>query len=348
MPDLNLENPAVTAEIFDIARFWLEDMGVDGFRLDAIKHLVEDGQVLENTRATHTWLQAFHEYYKGVAPGAFTIGEAWTSTPQVVAYIGDEVDIAFEFDLAEAILSAARGPLATPLIKHMQVVMESYPARQYGVFLANHDQNRVMSTLKDEEGAKLAATLLLTSPGVPFLYYGEEIGMTGEKPDEDIRRPMQWLSDDNGVGFTTGSPWRAPASDYRERSVALLSVNPTSLLNHYRDLLHLREKYPALRTGEWVQVEAGTQRLYAILRYDKAASFLILVNVHPQPLQADQYGLSLDAGPFEGPVRAVTHLGIGGASAPLITAEGGFANYRPFVEIPARSGVVLQLVLVEE
>jgi glycosidase len=345
MPDLNLENPAVTEELYAVARFWLEEMEVDGFRLDAIKHLVEDGQVQENTAGTHAWLQAFHDYYQEIDPGALTIGEAWTSTPQVVDYTGDEVDIAFEFDLAQAFLSAAQGPLATPLINQMQAVVESLPPGQYGVFLANHDQNRVMSMLDgDVEGAKLAATLLLTSPGVPFLYYGEEIGMTGIKPDEDLRRPMQWLSENNKVGFTTGRPWRAPASDYRERSVALQSVNPMSLLNHYRDLLHLREKYSALRTGAWVQVEAGTQRLYAILRYDGAAAFLILVNVHPQPLRSDQYALSLAAGPFEGAVRAVTHLGVGGAAAPVINARGGFVDYRPFEEIPARSGVVLQLV----
>ncbi len=345
MPDLNLGNPQVTDELYAIARYWLEEMEVDGFRLDAIKHLVEDGPVQENTAATHAWLQAFHTYYKGLDPAAFTIGEAWTNTPQVVDYTGDEVDIAFEFDLAQAFLAAARGPLATPLINQMQVVMESFPPGQYGVFLANHDQNRVMSSLRgDEAAARLAATLLLTSPGVPFLYYGEEIGMTGIKPDEDLRRPMQWTSEGRGVGFTTGAPWRSPAPDYGERSVAAAAADPESLFNHYRDLLHLRNRYRALRTGAWRLVDAGTERLYAVLRYDEEAAFLVLVNVHPQPLTADRYALSLVEGPFAGPVRAVTHLGPGGAAAPEIDASGGFSGYQPFLEIPARSSVVLQLV----
>ena len=104
MPDLNLTNEQTTAEMQDIARYWIEDMGVDGFRLDAIKHLIEEGQKQTNTESTHAWMQDFHVVYKEANPDAFAIGEVWSPTFEVVKYIGDEVDAAFEFDLAQAIL----------------------------------------------------------------------------------------------------------------------------------------------------------------------------------------------------------------------------------------------------
>lgn len=344
MPDLNLENPAVTAEIQNISRFWVEEMGVDGFRLDAIRHFVEDGAAQENTPATHEWLQEYYRFYKSLDPALFTVGEAWTLTPLVLDYVGDEVDIAFEFYLAEAFITAAKGPLAVALTKQMQIVLDSYPEGQYGVFLTNHDQNRIMSQLNDDEvRAKLAATMMLTAPGVPFIYYGEEIGMTGFKPDEDLRRPMQWTSDSLRVGFTTGFPWRSPAGDYGERSVALQDNDPQSLLNHYRSLIHLRNEYPALRTGEAVLVDAGSPRLYAMLRYTAEQAFLILVNVHPKPLSGDNYSLSLPSGPFSAGVQAEGVFGLPDPAAPVINASGGFDAYVPFAEIPAQSSMIIKL-----
>lgn len=343
MPDLNLETPAVTAEMYEITRFWLEEMGADGFRLDAIRHYIENDSVQENTADTHTWLMAFHEYYKSVNPQALTVGEAWTETSQVLDYTGDEVDIAFEFDLAESFVRAANGPLASSASNQMQLVLDSYPAGQYGVFLTNHDQDRVMSVLDDVQKAKLAAVMLLTSPGVPFIYYGEEIGMTGEKPDENIRRPMQWSSENSKVGFSTHAPWNGPPSNYKEVSVALQTDDAGSLLNLYRSLIHLRNEHPALRTGETAVVETDTQRLYAILRYEGQEAFLILVNAHPKPLTLDLYSLTLPAGPFSGALKAVSLFGPPNPAAPQINASGGFTGYIPYQEIPAQSFAVIQM-----
>lgn len=343
MPDLNFENPEVTSAIYDVTQYWLDEMNVDGFRMDAIRHLIENGAAQENTPATHRWLQEYHQFYKSIDAQAFTVGEAWTTTDQVVDYVGDEMDIAFEFDLARAFMIAAKGPIVSGLYEKMQQVLESYPSGQYGVFLTNHDQDRVMSELGDEVKAKLAATMMLTAPGVPFIYYGEEIGMTGVKPDEDIRRPMQWQSQDEKVGFTTGNPWRAPAEDYVSRSVDLQEEDPASLLNHYRTLIQLRSRSDALSSGGAALVEAGTARLYAMLRYNEDEAYLILVNVHPQSLPAERYSLSLENGPFKGPVQAVTVLGEMAASSPQITASGGFSDYKPLPEIPGQSSVIIQL-----
>jgi alpha-amylase len=345
MPDLNLENPAVTAEIDNIARFWLENMGVDGFRMDAIKHFVEQGTSQENTPATHAWLQAFHQFYKSVNPEAFAVGEAWTPLDKAIDYVGDEMDIVFEFDLAGAFLRSANGPLASSASQELDklLAVTGVPKNQFGVFLTNHDQNRVMSVLKDVQKAKLAAVMLLTAPGVPFIYYGEEIGMTGIKPDEDIRRPMQWTGDNANVGFTTGTAWRAPARDYPETNVAAQTDEPDSLLSLYRTLIGLRNEHAALRTGDTLVVEPGTQRLYAVLRYAEHEAFLILVNPHPRPLTTELYGLTLAAGPFTGPVTAVSVLGLGNPAAPEVDAGGGFSSYQPFTEIPAQTAVIIQL-----
>ncbi len=343
MPDLNLSNPAVTDEIYKITKFWLEDMKVDGFRMDAIRHFVERDSVQENTQETHAWLQGFHQFYKSVDPNAFTVGEAWTQTDQVIDYIGDEVDIAFEFDLAKAFLTASQGPIASAVTSQMKKVLNSYPKGQYGVFLTNHDQDRVMSVLHDEASAKLAATMMLTAPGVPFIYYGEEIGMTGIKPDEDIRRPMQWQGDNKRVGFSSADPWRAPANDYRERNVASQTEDPGSLLSFYRVLIGLRNEHTALQNGEVLLVDTGSPRLYALLRYDDQEAFLILVNVHPKPLTAKQYDLSLETGPFKGPIQAVSVLGQDSPSAPVVNAGGGFDSYIPFSEIPGKTSLILQL-----
>jgi alpha-amylase len=342
MPDLNLENPTVTETMYDITRFWLEEMNVDGFRMDAIRHLVENGAVQENTKETHAWLQAYHQYYKNIDPEAFTVGEAWTLTKQVIEYVGDEVDIAFEFDLAEAFLIAAKGPIVTTLNKQAQKVLDSYPQGQYGVFLTNHDQNRVMFSLKDDTTAKLAASMLLTFPGVPFIYYGEEIGMNGSKPDEDIRLPMQW-SGEEGAGFTSGTAWRAPFADYATRNVAKQSADSNSLWSHYQRLIELRNQHAALRTGEAILVDSGSARLYTLLRYNDEEALLVLINPYPNDLAADKFGLTLESGPFTGVVRAETVLGMPNPEAPEINAQGGFENYRPFEVLPAQSSLIIKL-----
>lgn len=343
MPDLNYENPDVTAQMLDVTRFWLEEMGVDGFRLDAIKHIVEDGSIQENSTATHAWLQGFYTFYKRVNPEAFAVGEAWTSTQQVLAYTGDEVDIAFQFDLAQDILNSVDVGISSIFAKTEAAVVAAYPPNQYATFITNHDQNRVMSQLDGDEGAaRMAASILLTSPGVPFIYYGEEIGMTGSKPDEDIRRPMQWCSDDGqNVCFTSGQPWRSPAPDYEMRSVAIQTIDPDSLLNHYRSLIHLRNAHSALRTGDWTLVNSNPGRVYAFLRHSEEETVLVVLNLSNKP--TSDYHLTLETGPLTGPITPSLLFGNGDVSAPDINVEGGFDTYMPLPELPPHSTTIILL-----
>ena len=176
MPDLNYNNGEVTLAMREIIQYWLQEMGVDGFRLDAVRHLIENGPVQQNTAATHAWLQDFYRYVHALSSDALTVGEVWDTTAAVVEYVGDEVDIAFEFDLAGAILNAVKNGNNQELLAVQERILESYGQGQYATFLTNHDQNRVINQLqKNRERARVAATLLLTNPGVPFIYYGEEI-----------------------------------------------------------------------------------------------------------------------------------------------------------------------------
>jgi glycosidase len=342
MPDLNYRNPEVTDEIYEITRFWLQDMGVDGFRMDAIRHLIEDGSVQENTPETHQWLRDYYNYYKSLKPEALTVGEVWTRTEDVVPYVGDELDICFEFDLASAILSSAEGGYASTVAGVMQKVDSLYPPQQYATFLTNHDHERTMTQLDGEEAqAKVAAAIYLTLPGVPFIYYGEEIGMTGPKPDERIRTPMQW-SDEPRAGFTAVQPWYAINDDYQQRNVAAQLADEHSLLNHYRALIRLRASYSALRTGDLATVSSADLYVYAYLRYDDENALLAIHNLSDQPVV--DYALSMRAGPLRPGTYRARDLLAGSRAAELAVGDNGaFDDYLPLSRLQPNQSVLLLL-----
>ena len=193
MPDLNLANPEVTAELDSIADAWL-DAGIDGFRIDAARHLFEDGATLENVDATFEWLAAFRDRIKQQHPDALVLGEVWDASSMSARYVREgALDVTFDFGLASAIVNSVRSGDGGAVQAALDEVAQLYEPGWLATFLTNHDQDRVMTELGgDVESAKLAATLLLTGGGTPFLYYGEEIGLTGQKPDERIRTPMRW------------------------------------------------------------------------------------------------------------------------------------------------------------
>jgi glycosidase len=279
MPDLDHTNPEVRRAVFDIARFWLDEVGVDGFRLDAVRHLIEDGPVQEDTAATHEWLRSFAAHCRSIAPDCILVGEVWDATEIVATYGPDEVDLCFEFDLAGAILEAVRLGEAAPVVAAHAAVSSSYPDNGFAAFLSNHDQNRVMWHVDgDPDRARLAATLLLLGPGVPFLYYGEEIGMTGHKPDPEIRTPMQW-SADRHAGFSRHRPWQQPQPSYTEVNVAAQHDDPGSLLSAYRRLIRLRGRHEALVDGGLEVVSTGDDRVHAFLRSGDEERILVVANL---------------------------------------------------------------------
>ncbi len=345
MPDLNLENPAVTAELYDIARFWLVDVGVDGFRLDAVKHYVEEGSDQENTASTHAWTGALNAFVSDVDPRALLVGEVWSNTYDASDYVSSgELDLVFEFDFAQSILDAAGREDPAGVITLQQRVLEQYPFGQYASFLANHDQNRVMSVLRGNQGqARVAAATLLTAPGVPFLYYGEEIGMLGVKPDERLRTPMQWDETPVTAGFTSARrPWEDLAPGNEEGiSVAAQNQDPESLLNTYRALIHLRASEPALRTGDWLNLRASNRRVYSFLRHTHDDTLLVLINYSDQVVS--DLVLEGVAGALPAVNSAEVLFGQADASTPTVADDGSFEGYAPVPSLGPHETLVIRL-----
>lgn len=253
MPDLNFTSAAVRAEMTDVARFWLS-RGVDGFRLDAARYLVETGPGpgQADTPETHAFWRDLRAMMDSEAPGSMTVGEVWEQTSVVVPYFGTaaspELHMLFDFDGASGALQAVSQGKETALRTRLCKRLREYPPdAAVGTFLTNHDQARVATELGDEASLRLAAALLLGLPGTPWLYYGEEIGMKSGPGggDEPKRLPMQW----GPGGFSTGTPWKAPASTEAAASVAGQTNDPGSLLSWYRRLIRERQALPALSRG---------------------------------------------------------------------------------------------------
>jgi glycosidase len=342
MPDLNYRNPEVATEMFKVTDYWLNDIGVDGFRVDAAKHLIEEGEVRENTPATHDWLKGFYTTYKAQNPQAYTVGEVFGAGASVVkSYTGNQLDQIFNFEMSSGFVNSARGGANSGITSAIKFALMDMPDFNFATFLTNHDQDRSMSVFNGEIGkAKVAATLLLTSPGTPFIYYGEEIGMTGQKPDEDIRLPMQWSSEGN-AGFTTGTPWREPAGNYKLVNVAQEDGDPKSLLTFYRRLIQLRREYPALRYGDITLLETDNPAIFAAIRRTAENNILILVNLKGTTIADYQLRLAENNLP-NGSIKPSLLLGAGNPNK-LKISDGGFSEYRPLDELPPYGSFIFLL-----
>ena len=322
MPDLNYDNPVVKAEMFDTAGWWLDTVGVDGFRLDAVLYIDEDGGQLQNTPGTLQFWQDYNTAVKAVNPDVLSVGEAWTSSGTVLQYVTNErLDICFEFDLSYATVGAANDGDAGYLAQKASQVYAMYPHLQFATFLTNHDQNRVFESLGQDEGkAKVAAGIYLTLPGVPFVYYGEEVGMIGSGADEFKRTPMQWTGAP-GVGFTTGTPWQAPNGNFAQYNVQGEDQDQGSLLNWYRRLIQLRGRTPALRRGTHTALASSAAPVLGFLRSDGPQTVLCLANTAPD----SQFGVVLTGGPgglLPGDY-ALTNL-LDPADTPVLSVDSAF------------------------
>ncbi|HET7472790.1 MAG TPA: alpha-amylase family glycosyl hydrolase [Candidatus Limnocylindrales bacterium] len=342
LPDLNLENPAVTAEVTQDAEVWLGDVGVDGFRLDAAKYLIEDGTETQNTPETHEWWKAFRVKVETKKPGALLLGEVYDTPQNSSSYVPDDLDLTFDFASASTMVTAAQSGDGSSVQRALARITTLYPASGgYGAFLTNHDQDRIASQLGgDVAKLKVAADLLLLGPGVPFVYYGEEIGMSGAKPDERIRTPMRWDATQPAAGFSTHAPWEALSDDPATVNVTAESADPASLWSRYRDLVRLRSAHPALATGTWTGITSDVPAVVAALRVSPTETVVTLTNVGADPASPS---LSLESGPLCGTPTAEAVLGATAATAPAITAAGGFTAWKPVDSIPGRSSIVVVL-----
>jgi alpha-amylase len=335
MPDLNFSHPPVKEEMFSIAEFWL-DKGVDGFRLDAIKYLDEDGSTLENTPETFQLLEDFNILYKSNNPDAFTVGEVWSNTASILPYIqNDRLDVCFEFDLAYSIINAVNWNTPDPVYGHLQTVQAGYPKLQYATFLTNHDIDRIFSQFGgDDQKMKQAAALYLTLPGIPFIYYGEEVGMIGTGAHENIRRPMQW-TDGLHAGFSTSTPWYGVGSNYTSYNVEDLEQDPNSIFSYYKQLIHLRNDYAPLRRGYLLPVGASDEQLLSYARIHEDEAVIVISNMGAQSATA-AISMAVSTLP-PGAYQVKELLSDTNWGSLTVNATGGFSNWQPPANAPLGS-----------
>lgn len=344
MVDLNLTNPEVRQECIDIANFWL-DKGMDGFRLDACRHIygkyystIHTEEVFAQNKA---WWQEFTAAVTADHPDAYLIGEVWEqNTENMVPFIEEGgLQSVFNFNLASKLLAAAGNEstyyndadydesLTNPDSEDLNIVSDLVDFYQrFGeasggnfvdcTFLSNHDKNRVFSVLEGNmDHCRTAATMLLTLPGNPYLYYGEEVGLAGAKPDTNIREPMPWYinpyqTNEDGSLATTGSGWSQYPIAIGEGmstwtlpkyslggiySVEAQINDPTSLYSHYEELINARTNIPALKDGGIGEYDLGGQNILSFVRVTDTQRVLVAINLTGQTVTetvtpSDSYG----------------------------------------------------------
>jgi alpha-amylase len=319
MPDLNFDNPAVRDSVFAIGRFWLEK-GVDGFRLDAARHIFDSDREADN----HAWWVEFRREMERVRPDVLLVGEVWASTEVTAPYLAGLRSL-FNFDMAGAMVEAVRTGRGAGVAARHAEILRAYRAVADdfvdATFLTNHDQSRVMSVLGDAARMRVAASLLFTLPGAPYVYYGEEIGMRGMKPDSHIREPFLWSAPPD----RDRTAWIEPrySTDDTVVPMEVQARSDTSMLAHYRTMIALRNAHPALTFGGIEPVEAD-ERLVAFLRTHVDGSLLVVHNVSDTAVRAS---LPAAAGGY----RRVVHRSHGDAR---LAGSG--------VLLPAHSTLVLR------
>jgi alpha-amylase len=320
MPDFNLRNPAVLAWHHDHLRFWL-NRGVDGFRFDAVGHLIENGPTAwDNQPENYPLMGDIRRLINGYA-NRWLVCE---SPADGIGFARDEAcGSAFAFRHNGDLIRAAGGD-AQALAR-----VATHPHRvppTMATFLANHDRfagDRLWDQFGGDTPAyRLAAALLLLQPGVPFVYYGEEIGLaqtTQLRGDPALRTPMSWTADASTAGFTSGTPFRVLSDNVRTHNVAAQQADPGSLLSHYRGLLALRGQRPSLARGSYAHEQVDGAALAFARDWGQgpeAEQSWVAVNTGAAARSLDLRGLTPGAR-----YAPVWHWAAGGVAAPGFAAD---------------------------
>lgn len=327
-PDLNWENPKMRQSLYAMIRWWA-DRGIGGFRLDVVDLFgkIPDQKILENGPKLHEYIREMRRE-AFTAPDLVTVGEAWSATPAIArqysAPDGSELSMVFQFE--HLVLDQQPGgekwnlaPL--PLGQLKQVIcrwqQELAGTGWNSLFLENHDLPRIVSRWGDdgkyrEASAKMLASLLFGLQGTPYIYQGQELGMTNVHypleeyrdietlgmyhkykalgwPEEKIlrsiharsrdnaRTPMQWSGAEN-AGFTTGTPWLKVNPNYKTINADNQLSDPDSVFSYYQRLIRLRKGHPVFREGTFRLVLADHEDIFAYTRTTATAQLLVVCN----------------------------------------------------------------------
>ncbi|MEH8130009.1 alpha,alpha-phosphotrehalase [Aeromonas veronii] len=342
--DLNWENPAVRAEVKKIIHFWAKK-GVDGFRLDVI-NLISKDQTFPNDeigdgRRFYTDGPRIHEFLQDVsrdvfAPvGAMTVGEMSSTSlehcQRYGALDGSELSMVFNFHHLKVDYPNGDKWTKAPFdFLELKRIFNHWQSGMHGkgwsaLFWCNHDQPRIVSRFGDEGEHRVVAAKMLASTlhglqGTPYIYQGEEIGMTnpgyqhindyqdvescnifaikqaegmseaeilailGAKSRDNSRTPMQWSSAPN-AGFTSGMPWLKPAANYPEINAEAALADQNSVFWHYRDLIALRKANPIFTQGDYQELLTGHPQIWAYARRANGQTLLVVSNFYGEPVE---------------------------------------------------------------
>ncbi len=280
MPDLNLDNPKVRDEIYSIVKFWMEK-GIKGFRLDASLHYYG------STGPNVEFLSWLNDKVKQLNPDSFVVAEVWTDEVMIQNHYESQLDSFFNFTasstdgkIVKAIRNQNGASLARWMMDYNQEIKAINPTAIDTVFLSNHDQGRSGAYFgNDIEKTKLMASILLLSSGRPFIYYGEEIGMFGSGDDPNKRLPMVWGEDEGMCQNPPGVNYNSKFSS----SVKDQSQKEGSLLEHYRQVISIRNQYPVFEWGKNDAIDLSNEALYAMVHQEEGLQVLVVHNLSSDP-----------------------------------------------------------------
>ena len=297
MPDLNLSSENVQKELKEAAKFWL-DLGVDGFRLDAVKYLCDADS--DNVKV----LKWFNDYVKSEKKDAYIVGEAWTDLPVAAKYLESGIDSVFDFSFGQSsgvivstIRQSANGDKGKSFGESMVSVQETI--KKYNKnstvaeFLTNHDTGRVANFLGEPEKIKMAYAMELFMTGNVFVYYGEEIGVNGSGKDENFRAPMYWSNKDE-KGICKG-PEDMEQFDHLFPSYEEQKDDKDSIYNFVKRCIRIRNENPEIARGEVALIpEVKDEAVCAITKTYKDGKLVMLYNISPEEkkvtVKKDTYG----------------------------------------------------------
>jgi len=279
MPDLNFDNPAVKKEIFEIGKFWLNEVGVDGFRLDAAKHIFPDDRPLDN----HAFWKEFKDEMVNIKPDIYLVGEVYDKKEIVAPYLPG-LPALFNFDFHYTLLEGYEKEDGMLLARKQSEILNFYQniTKDFidATFSSNHDQPRLLGELGNNTlKHKQAILILMSMPGAPYLYYGEEIGMLGKKPDENIREPFLWNTSEQDKGR---AKWITSVYSTDETVIPLeIQRNePNSYFNFYKSVIKLRNSNRPLALGSLeLAKETYDKSLMVFYRNDENSSQFVVHNI---------------------------------------------------------------------